>query len=206
MPRALSEKEYSDFRHRLCHTASRLFVEKGLAGVTMRELAAALGVSAMTPYRYFRNKEEILATVRAQAFNQLADDLAVANQAARSNLDRLNALHKAYLHFALENPNRYKLMLDQGEDDAEAYPELGQAQDRCSHWLTDYVGGLVASGYLNGNPRVIAYTLWSSMHGAIALRFAGKLDAECDLSLIVETAHRALIAAFTSASPQLALS
>lgn len=204
MPRALSEKEYSDFRHRLCHTASRLFVEKGLAGVTMRELAAALGVSAMTPYRYFRNKEEILATVRAQAFDQLADDLAQANQTADSDLDRLNALHKAYLHFALENPTRYKLMLDYGEDDAAAYPELGKAQDRCRHWLTGYIDSMVATGYLHGKPRVIAYTLWSSMHGAIALRFSGKIDAECDLSTIVETAQRALIAAFTSACPELA--
>lgn len=205
MPRALSEKEYSDFRIRLCHTATRLFVEKGLAGVTMRELAAALGVSAMTPYRYFRNKEEILATVRARAFNQLADCLEAADQSVHSDAEKLCALNKAYVHFALENPNRYKLMLDQGEDDAEAYPELGKAQDRCRHWLTDYIGGMVAKGLLCGNPRVIAYTLWSSMHGAIALRFSGKMDAECDLSTIIETAHRALIAAFTPARAKIAL-
>lgn len=206
MPRALSEKEYSDFRNRLCQTACRLFAEKGLAGVTMRELAAALGVSAMTPYRYFRNKEEILATVCAQGFTQLADALETADSLAASEDERLQSLHLAYLAFALENPNRYKLMLDSGQDSAETCPELHSALERCRKWLTGQIAAMVESGRLNGNPRLIAYTLWSCLHGAISLHFAGKMDAECDLTEIVKTVHRTLFASFTPATPQAVLS
>jgi AcrR family transcriptional regulator len=39
----------------------------------MRGLAAELGCSATTPYRYFENKDEILAVVRARAFTRLAE-------------------------------------------------------------------------------------------------------------------------------------
>ena len=41
----------------------------------MRQLAAELGVSPMTPYRYFEDKDAILAAVRATAFNRLAEAL-----------------------------------------------------------------------------------------------------------------------------------
>ena len=37
----------------------------------MRGIAQELGCSAMTPYRYFENLEEIISMVRAQAFDDL---------------------------------------------------------------------------------------------------------------------------------------
>jgi len=52
-----------------------LFAEHGPEAVTMRQLAAELGCSPMTPYRYFRDKDEILAAVRASAFDRFSDAL-----------------------------------------------------------------------------------------------------------------------------------
>jgi AcrR family transcriptional regulator len=65
MLRILSETEVADFRERLCAAAERLFAAEGPGGVTMRQLAAELGVSPMTARRHFRDKSEILAAVRA---------------------------------------------------------------------------------------------------------------------------------------------
>ena len=39
MPRVLSDTDVADFRGRLCEAAERLFAEKGLESVTMRQLA-----------------------------------------------------------------------------------------------------------------------------------------------------------------------
>ena len=71
MPRVLTETDVADFRERLCVAAERLFAEKGPDAVTMRQLASELGVSPMTPYRYFQDKDDILAAVRTNGFNQL---------------------------------------------------------------------------------------------------------------------------------------
>ena len=65
MPRVLSQADVADFRDRLCEAAERLFAEHGPEAVTMRQLAAELGVSPMTPYRYFRDKDDILEIGRA---------------------------------------------------------------------------------------------------------------------------------------------
>src|SRR5689334_21223523 len=45
------------------------------AGDCLRAAGQALGCSPMTPYRYFRNKHEILAAVRTAAFDRFAGAL-----------------------------------------------------------------------------------------------------------------------------------
>ena len=75
MPRYLTEQDIADFRAELCRVATERFARFGVEGVTMRQLAEALGCSPKTPYRYFKDKAEILATVRAQAFGRFADAL-----------------------------------------------------------------------------------------------------------------------------------
>ena len=81
MPRILSETDVADFRARLCAAAEDQFAEHGIEAVTMRQLAAALGVSPMTPYRYFRDKDEIIDAVRTSAYDRFADALEAAFEA-----------------------------------------------------------------------------------------------------------------------------
>ena len=57
MPKNLSAAEVDAFRARLCAVAQQRFAKQGVDGVSMRQLADALGCSPMTPYRYFRNKD-----------------------------------------------------------------------------------------------------------------------------------------------------
>ena len=78
MPRYLTEQDIADFRAELCKVATERFARFGYEGVTMRQLADALGCSPKTPYRYFKDKADILATVRAQAFEKFSDALEAA--------------------------------------------------------------------------------------------------------------------------------
>ncbi|WP_296598489.1 TetR/AcrR family transcriptional regulator, partial [Phenylobacterium sp.] len=112
MPRVLTESDVADFRERLCAAAERLFAEKGPDAVTMRQLAAELGVSPMTPYRYFQDKDDILAAVRTNGFNQFAEALEAARGNAKSARAKAAAVGDAYVRFAFEHPHTYKLMFD----------------------------------------------------------------------------------------------
>src|SRR5436190_11132933 len=75
MPRYLTDQDIAEFRAGLCRVATERFARFGYEGVTMRQLAEALGCSPKTPYRYFKDKADILATVRAEAFAKFADAL-----------------------------------------------------------------------------------------------------------------------------------
>ena len=82
MPKTLSSDDIQQFRETMRRVAENAFATRGAQGVTMRELAKELGCSAMTPYRYFRDKDEILAMVRAAAFNRFAARLEAAAKEA----------------------------------------------------------------------------------------------------------------------------
>lgn len=176
MPRVLSKADVADFRERLCEAAERLFAEKGLDGVTMRQLAAELGVSPMTPYRYFRDKEDILAAVRANGFNRFAEALETARDETPGDArSRSAAVGDAYLAFAFQHPNTYKLMFDLNQPHEDDYPDLVEAGRRARATMSAYVKDLVASGDLAGDPEQIGAMFWSATHGAVVLELAGKL-------------------------------
>ena len=88
MPRYLTEQDIADFRAELCRVATERFARFGYEGVTMRQLAEALGCSPKTPYRYFKDKADILATVRAQAFGKFADTLEKATAGVTDTAER----------------------------------------------------------------------------------------------------------------------
>jgi AcrR family transcriptional regulator len=191
MPRPLSTAEVSDFRERLCDAAASLFAARGPDGFTLRELASELGVSAMTPYRYFKDKDEILAAVRARAFNRFADALEKGFNVPGDAAARADAAGKAYIRFAFEDSASYKLMFDLSQPD-ENYPELAEASNRAREALTRHVYPLVKAGMVKGDPVLIGHIFWAVLHGAVTLQLAGKLGPECDLNRLLNGAFGAL--------------
>ncbi|HEX4742733.1 MAG TPA: TetR/AcrR family transcriptional regulator [Caulobacteraceae bacterium] len=185
MPRTLSQTEIEDFRHRLCDAAEHLFAERGAEGVTIRELAAAVGVSPMTPYRYFKDKDAILAAVRARAFDRHAGALEAAYAATAGDRSaRPGALADAYVRFAEENPEAYKLMFDVRQPSAGDYPELVRAGARSYRTMTLQLSNEIAAGRLSGDPAKIGQMYWAALHGALMLEMSGLLGRKEARALI----------------------
>jgi AcrR family transcriptional regulator len=189
MPRVLSESDVADFRERLCEAAERLFAARGPDAVTMRQLAAELGVSPMTPYRYFKDKEDILAAVRTNGYNRFADALEKAFASAQSARAKGSAVGDAYVNFAFEHPQTYKLMFDLNQPHESDYPELVAAAHRAHATQTAYVKELVAAGVLAGDPDEIGRMFWAATHGAVGLELAGKLPPGAARILHAQLGH-----------------
>lgn len=198
MPRVLSINEISDFRERLCDAAARLFAARGREGFSLRELASELGVSPMTPYRYFQDKDEILAAVRARAFDRFAQALEAAYDVHADPIVRANDVGQAYIRFALAEPQSYRLMFDLAQPDEANYPELVRASARARATMTRHVHALVAQRIFEGDPELIGHVFWSAIHGAVVLKLAGKLTADCDFEKILAETFRALSVGFAS--------
>ena len=195
MPRTLSADDIETFRNRLVDAATHLFAVRGRDGVSMRELAAALGVSPMTPYRYFHDKGEILAAVRTRAFDRFAEALETAYETAAGDAgDRSSAVGRAYVEFAFENPEAYRLMFDLAEvDDDERYPELARATERARATMSRHLRPLIEEGVIEGEPDLIGHMLWATVHGAVELKLAGKLARDCDFERLVQEATSAMM-------------
>lgn len=174
MPRAaLSEVEVEQFRDSLCEAATRLFAQKGYEGVTMRALAAELGCSPMTPYRYFENKDEIFEAVRRAGFDRFADALRAARDSTDDHLGKMRALCRGYIQFGLDEPHAYRIMFELDPPEGTHPPD----EDEADSWfvMRDCVSDAVADGALRGDPDTLAHLYWSSVHGLVALHLAGKL-------------------------------
>lgn len=68
----------TDRRHRIEQEALRLFAEKGVANVSTRELALAVGIGESGLYRHMASKEELALRVFDQAYRSFAQDLRTA--------------------------------------------------------------------------------------------------------------------------------
>jgi len=187
LPRVLTDEAVGAFRERLIDAAERLFARDGLAAVTMRQLAAELGVSPMTPYRYFADKEAILAAVRARGFDRHADALNAAFDAAGPDPSAaMMATGRAYVAFAFAHPEAYKLMFDITQPNEAAYPELVAAGERSRRTMTRGLEALAATGRFRGDPGLVGHMFWAALHGPIMLAFSGKLESGYGASQIIE--------------------
>lgn len=174
MPRALTDTEIADYKARLCSAAERLFARDGWPGVTMREIANQLGVSPMAAYRYFPDRDSLLAAARAAAFSRFADDLENGFRRGAQAMERSQAVGEAYLGFALAEPNAYRLIFDGTQHDESRYPELEHQSRRASELLARQADDLIAAGLAPPDPQTVGYALWSASHGVCMLHLAGK--------------------------------
>lgn len=193
MPRLLSDSDVADFRERLIAAAEHLFAERGPDAVTMRQLAAELGVSPMTPYRYFKDKDAILAAVRASGFDRFATAMEQATAGLTDPRQWSEATGRAYVRFALGNPDAYRLMFDFAQPNETDYPELMEASARSRTMLIRHARGLVEAGEARGDPEMIAHILWAALHGGLVLQMAGKLSKSIDPSALRREAFQAIL-------------
>lgn len=178
MPRALSRSEVDGFKQRLCAAAENLILRRGGPDFTMRDLAAEAGCSPMLPYRYFKDKVDIIAAVRAAAFRRFAAELEAPRSAPGDTVAHSRAVGDAYVAFAFAHPHLYRLMFDMAPVERGRYPELDSAIEQARGTMTRHVEDLVRLGFLTGEPEIIGHVFWASLHGLIVLQLAGQLAAE----------------------------
>ena len=178
MPKNLSAAEVDAFRARLCEAAKRRFAEYGVDGVSMRALADELGCSAMTPYRYFRDKQEIFAAVRAAAFDRFANAMERAAGNPGDARAKARAVGEAYIRFALRDQQAYRLMFDLSQPGQDRFPELVRASSRARRTMSGFVEQMVEEGVLAGDPETLGQLFWAASHGLIVLHLAGKLPGK----------------------------
>lgn len=156
--------------------ARDLFLEHGVPGVTMRGLAARMGVTPMALYRHFDNRDELLAAIVEQGH---ATFLRYLNRAlGEASPDaRLVVAGQQYLAFALDHPRSYAVMFMEHVPAGACHPR-GQDWEGAAtfRFLVDRIRECAAAGLLDiGDPEAVALTVWAHVHGLVSLYLAGKL-------------------------------
>lgn len=165
----VNKMEIADgLRARLIDAATTLLDEQGEAGVTLRALAKATGVSAMAPYRHFADKAALLGAVAEAGFAELAAVLAEADRAEPAKA-ALVAQGLAYFRFAQAHPAMFRLMFGGNPGCTVAPKEYGEAFAILSRRVASLTGG---------DPGPATLAAWGVVHGLSTLALDGKVPGE----------------------------
>jgi AcrR family transcriptional regulator len=176
MPRnALTTAEVDSMRTRLCDAALGIFREHGVGAVTFRALAEDLGVSHTLPYRYFDNKDALLASVRVACFEQFERFVREREPAGESALSRALAVIDACVSFVFAHPVEYTLIFATSQPPPQRYPELLAARRSLFEHAVSLMQTCVEEGLVKGDARQIAHAVWGSLHGLLTLHVANQL-------------------------------
>lgn len=151
-------------------------VAPDIEGLSLRHLAASLGVTAAAAYRHFSSREHLLFDVARLGFDRLrlrfeaAFDVTRPPRDAQEARNRMVRLAQAYLQFADDEPALWRLMFGA---QAAAYRSTSGAAGRANSY--DYLPvalvGLHLGGVIPAPPsEVDALFAWSAIHGAATLR------------------------------------
>lgn len=176
MAAPLTEKQIREVRARICREAEHQFATRGLERTSLRSIAAGIGWTAASLYRYFENKDALLAATRAAALDRFSDCIEAAYHSTGDLWDRSRAIARAYVGFAFEQPDAYQLIFAYRQPREQYPPELKAAEQRSLRTLTDYVRDMVDAGLLAGDPELLGRAYWVSLHGLIALTMAGRIE------------------------------
>jgi AcrR family transcriptional regulator len=107
---------HGDLKNSLIDAALQILERDGADALSMRAIAAEVGVSHTAPYAHFKNKHELIEAINEMGYQLLGQELSKEEQTLSSGQDDVVLCYgAAYLAFALKHPQLYRLMLGQVE-------------------------------------------------------------------------------------------
>jgi AcrR family transcriptional regulator len=162
----------------IIRAARKLIEAKGHAGVSMADVAAAVGVRAPSLYGRFADRGALLSAVELEVLYELARVIGGASR-SRDPVPTLTAQARAYRKFAKANPGTYTLLY--GPDAART--EAGNlARSAALAPTLPALSALVGEA----NALLAARTLAPFMHGFVSMEIAGAFRLGPDLDRAYE--------------------
>ncbi|WNI26579.1 TetR/AcrR family transcriptional regulator [Streptomyces sp. ITFR-16] len=184
----------SSLRERLIDVGVDLVMTDGSTSLGLREIARRAGVSHGAPRRYFPTHHALLSAIAHRGFACLGARFEAAVEGAASPRDRLRALARTYLRYALEHRGMFELMFRHDLLDSEAHASDGPRLRESTLPLLGRLVELVDGDRAENAPAprtagdtapaaVTAAALWVNLHGVAQLWAWGSLQLALGASL-----------------------
>jgi AcrR family transcriptional regulator len=162
---------HGDLRNALIRAGAEILAEEGAGSLSLRKVAARVGVSHSAPYAHFADRETLIAAISTEGFQQLHDRLEATIEANREHPSELLVeVAHAYVQFAQELPAFYKLMFSGILEHEQSYPDFVRISKASFQLLVDLVARCQAVGVLPEGPaELLAVSVWSLVHGFTSL-------------------------------------
>ncbi|PPJ27901.1 TetR family transcriptional regulator [Nocardia nova] len=164
------ERERAQRRQAIIDSARELAESDGWDAVTVRRLAERIEYSQPVLYSHFSGKRAIVSAVAEEGIALLRDVLRDAREQADGPDAAMEAVARAYLHFAADNPALYDAMFVQ-DTELPFGPDAPQTLRDCFEELERLFRPRVPEDESGAYTEVF----WSALHGMAALDRSARL-------------------------------
>ncbi|MGV3612472.1 MAG: TetR/AcrR family transcriptional regulator [Fluviicola sp.] len=177
------EREKEVLQKSILTAAREVFLEKGFDQTSIRSIAQRIEYSPTTIYLYYKDKDAILYALHTEGFQLLGSKMEVLNL-VENPLERIKAMGRVYIKFAMEYPDYYDLMFVQKSpmNKLDEDHEVWQEGMSTFEGLKYSVQQCMDQGYLPfTDVEAGSYLLWATLHGMCNLYDRGRckvLDEE----------------------------
>jgi AcrR family transcriptional regulator len=163
---------------RIALAARRLLDKEGVEAVTMRRVAAAVGITAMAVYRHYPDRKGLLNVLADEGFEDLARRLAEVRQTG-SVEERMTRLLDVNLTFGLENPRLFELMFLSPREGARQFPrDFAAGKSPTANQFAELVREGIATGYFREGTDVwaVVFETGALWQGLMMLYLGGRVS------------------------------
>lgn len=105
-----TEEEIEEIKANILHHALELINQDGFEGFSMRKLSRRIGVSVVTIYSYYENKDDLYLAILTRGFEKLYRVCRCAYESETEPYNKLRKMVLAYVDFGFDSSNFYNLM------------------------------------------------------------------------------------------------
>lgn len=172
MTRQNSPHHHGDLRAALIAAGIKILESDGIAGLSLRKIAARVGVSHAAPAHHFKGKNALLVAIAAQGFRTFTALMRAGRENASPDPhDQLAGLCRGYLEFAEKHEALFELIFSTGIK-AHADDELRETSTQAYQLLEDTCALFEPSPHHEKSNEIM---IWSLVHGYATLRVYNKL-------------------------------
>jgi AcrR family transcriptional regulator len=140
--------------------------------MSIRSVADAVGVTTPSIYLHFADKDALLSAVVVDVFAELHTAMVTAGAETDSPLGRLRAFGLAYVRFALEHPEHYRIATMDPVPKPDVAVDGVLATSAFTHFNATVVECIAAGIFVGDDPLPITFDLWAAAHGIASLMIA----------------------------------
>lgn len=193
------ERERSETRNRILEAAREMFAAEGYESVTMRAIAQKIEYTPTALYHHFPGKQALVSELCRLDFEGLAKWFGTVAHIS-DPVERLTAIGRGYLQFAIDNPSHYRFMFMTVLPEVEHPPgyieeSRGNPERNAYVFLRDACEAAIRAGRFRpeyADPDMVAQILWATVHGLISLRIVKHDDDWVSWKDLRETAELAM--------------
>lgn len=197
-----ADYHHGNLRNALIEAGRSALMDVSAQDLSLRYLARMVGVSEAAPSRHFSGIDELLATIAASGYRDLAALRVAIRDSEDTALSRAYRMMRVYVEFAQRHNGLFGLMIGPRIVAHQAYPELIEESNRSFGLFSDTIEALaIESGWSHADLKLVTHAAWSMEHGLATLILANRApraDTKVAIPKLIEFVLMTALSAITA--------